>query len=108
MLPKSERLDTKRFDEIIASGRNINAGGFYFKALNNDFLRFAVVVPKKVSKSAIKRHFLKRKIFNIIKENKGLFPVADYIIFLNKEILDMTNDQIVENIKNMAQKLATR
>lgn len=108
MLPKSERLDTKRFNEIIASGRNISAGGFYFKALNNDLLRFAVVVPKKVAKNAIKRHLLKRKVFNLIKENKDLFPAADYIVFVNKEILEMSNQQIAENLKNMAQKLASQ
>lgn len=108
MLPKKERLDTKRFDEIIASGRNINAGAFYLKALNNDLLRFGVVIPKKVAKSAIKRHLLKRRVFNSIKENKGLFPVADYIVFANKDVLDMNMSQITENIKNMAQKLASR
>ncbi len=108
MLPKSERLDTKRFDEIIASGRNINAGGFYFKVLNNDFRRFAVVIPKKVVKSAIKRHFLKRKMFNFIKENKDIFPISDYILFVNKDILTMTDSQISENIKKTAQKLASQ
>jgi len=105
MLPKSERLDTKRFDEIIASGRNINAGAFYFKALNNDSLRFAVVISKKVSKSAIKRHFLKRRVFNSIKENKALFPPADYIVFANKEILDLNQAQITEAVKLAAQKV---
>lgn len=108
MLPKKERLDTKRFDEIIASGRNINAGAFYLKALNNDSLRFSVVIPKKVAKNAIKRHVFKRRVFNIIRENKALFPAGDYIVFANKEVLDMNVEQITENIKNMAQKLASR
>lgn len=107
MLPKSERLDTKRFDEIIASGRNINAGGFYFKALSNDETRFSVVIPKKVLKSAIKRHFLKRKMYKFIKENKDLFPSSDYILFVNKDILNMNDEQILENIKNTAKKLAS-
>jgi ribonuclease P protein component len=108
MLPKRERLDTKRFDEIIASGRNISAGAFYLKALNSDLLRFSVVIPKKVAKSAIKRHLLKRRVFNSIKENKAIFPVGDYIVFANKEMVDMNTLQINENIKNMAQKLASR
>lgn len=107
MLPKSERLDTKRFDEIIASGRNINAGGFYFRFLSSEIRRFSVVVPKKVTKSAIKRHFLKRKLFKFISQNKDLFPVSDYILFVNKDILEMTDIQIQENIKNVATKLAS-
>lgn len=105
MLPKKERLNTKRFDEIIASGKNISAGAFYLKALNNDSARFAVVVPKKVSKNAIKRHFLKRRVFNSIAKNKAFFPAGDYIVFGNKEILDLKPNQIDEAIKNLAQKV---
>jgi ribonuclease P protein component len=108
MLPKKKRLDTKRFDEIIASGRNISAGAFYLKALKSDTLRFAVVIPKKMAKSAIKRHLLKRRVFNSIKENKTLFPSGDYIVFANKEVTEMDMSQITENIKNMAQKLASQ
>lgn len=106
MLPKSERLDTKRFNEIIASGKNISAGSFYFKALKSDKLRFAVVISKKVAKSAIKRHFIKRRVFNSIMKNKDQFPVSDYIVFANKDVLEMSKEQIEENIKNMAKKLA--
>ncbi|MFA7193658.1 MAG: ribonuclease P protein component [Candidatus Paceibacterota bacterium] len=105
MLPKTQRINTQRFGEIMASGRNINAGGFYLKTLNNDSLRFAVAIPKKVVKSAIKRHLLKRRIFNIIKENKDLFPVADYIVFTNKEALDLNRVQMEEAIKIAAQKV---
>lgn len=105
MLPKTQRISTKRFGEIMASGRNINAGGFYFKTLNNDFLRFAVAIPKKVAKSAIKRHLLKRRIFNVVKENKDIFPIADYIIFANKEALDLNKTQIEEAIKIAVQKV---
>lgn len=89
----------------MASGRNISAGGFYLKTLNNDSLRFAVAIPKKVAKSAIKRHLLKRRIFNIIKENKAIFPVADYIVFANKESLVLNKTQTEEAIKMLAQKV---
>ncbi len=108
MLPKTDRLDTNRFDEIIASGKNINAGAFYLKVLNNETIRFAVVVPKKLLKSSVKRHFLKRSIFNAVKENKIHFPPADYIVFANKDVVEMNYDKISETIKNMAQKLASQ
>jgi ribonuclease P protein component len=105
MLPKSERLDTKRFNEIIASGRNINAGGFYIKFLSSEKARFAVVVSKKITKSAIKRHFIKRKVFNVLREIKQVFPVSDYIVFVGKESVDFDKEKWVEDLKNMAQKL---
>lgn len=107
MLPKSERLDTRRFNEIIASGRNINAGGFYFKVLDNENRRFAVVVPKKVLKSAIKRHLVKRRVFNALRQTKDLFPAADYLIFVNKENIELSVAEIVDNLKNSSQKLAS-
>ncbi len=93
----------------MTSGKNISTGGFYLKTLKSneikDISRFAVAVPKKVAKNAIKRHFLKRRVFNIVKENKALFPVADYIIFVNKEALLLNKAQMEEAIKIMAQKV---
>jgi ribonuclease P protein component len=105
MLPKVQRINTNRFNEIITSGKNINAGGFYFKVLPCEEMRFAVVVPKKICKNAVKRHFIKRRVFNAIKENKVLFPTADYLVFVNKEAFDFSYEKTVEDIKNMAQKL---
>jgi ribonuclease P protein component len=105
MLPKSERLDTKRFNEIIASGRNINAGGFYVKFLDGDDIKFAVAVSKKVTKSAVKRHFIKRRVFGALVNVKKLFPSGHYIVFINKESVDFDKNQWMENLKNMAQKL---
>jgi ribonuclease P protein component len=105
MLPKTQRISTKRFGEIMTSGKNISAGGFYLKTLKSDSVRFAVAVPKKVAKSAIKRHLLKRRVFNILRLNKGLFPAGDYIIFLNKEVADFNKDQFSEGVKNLANKV---
>lgn len=94
MLSKKQRIDTKRFNEIITSGRNIGSGAIYFKFLPNEISRFAVVVSKKVAKSAIKRHFIKRRLFKAIKGNFESFPVGDYIVFANKNILDMEYSEI--------------
>lgn len=106
MLPKTQRISTKRFGEIMTSGKNISVGGFYLKVLDGPLPRFAVAVPKKVAKSAIRRHLLKRRVFNILRLNKNLFPAGDYIIFANKEAVEMTPEQTLESIKNMAQKVA--
>ncbi len=108
MLPKDQRIDTKRFNEVIASGKNISAGAFYFKTLNNDKSRFAVVVSKKVTKSAIRRHLIKRRVFHAIKENKDLFPVADYIVFATKDILEMDYKQITSLLRHILTTIITK
>lgn len=107
MLPKTQRISTNRFGEIVNSGKNLNFGAFYIKTLPNDITRFAVAVPKKVVKGAIKRHFMKRRLFMAIKNHINLFPAKDYIVFVNKEAEKMTFEEIDQKIKDIAQKVAS-
>lgn len=107
MLPKISRINTSRFSEIVKSGKNLSFGPFYLKFLPNPEVRFAVVVPKKAIKGAIKRHLLKRRVFNAIKDNKHLFSPSDYIIFVTKEVENLSFEQISVKIKEIANKFAT-
>lgn len=107
MLPKTSRINTVRFNEIIKSGKNIGFGPFYLKLLPNQEARFAVVVPKKIVKGAIKRHFIKRRVFNALKIYKNLFPSSDYVVFVNKEALDLSALEVSEKIKEIANKVAS-
>lgn len=107
MLPKNSRINTVRFNEIIKNGKNIGFGPFYLKTLPNQEARFAVAVPKKIVKGAIKRHFIKRRVFNALKTHKNLFPASDYVVFVNKEAIDLSNLEVSEKIKEIANKVAS-
>jgi ribonuclease P protein component len=71
---------------------------FFFKIKNNNlgFPRFAIIVPKKVYKTAVARHQVKRLLVRNIKE---LLPAdnkieKDFIITVSTNLDDVTNNQI--------------
>lgn len=116
MLSKTQRISTNRFGEIVNSGKSLNFGAFYVKYLLNSGqegvfgYRFAVAVPKKAIKGAIKRHFVKRRVFNALKSNSHLFPTTDpkdIVIFANKDFEKLSLEEVDQNIKNLLQKVAS-
>ena len=71
MLPRSNKINTSLFKEVLKKGKTYNFTYFSLKVLkisNGNKSRFASVVPKKFIKKAVLRNLLKRQIFNIINE----------------------------------------
>lgn len=69
-------------------GSNINFGSLGLKTLSNNLpaCRFAVVIPKKVVKSIVRRNRLRRVIFDEIGKNEPKTkPGRDIIVRLFKE-----------------------
>lgn len=72
MLPKSKRLSTEAFTEIIGKGQSFHGPFLIVRVIPSaGNSRFAVSVPKKVYKLAVSRNKLKRQIYSIIKK----FPI---------------------------------
>lgn len=73
MLPKPNRLRNKKdFDKVFKEGRGFKEGLLYLKFRNNnlEISRFGFIVSQKVSKKAVVRNKLKRRIREIIKGTK--------------------------------------
>lgn len=92
MIPSAHKISLdKDFEKIFKTGRSIYGRFLGFKILRNDlkYSRFSVILSKKIKKSAVARHCLKRKIFKVIaKIDKKLpFSIDCVIIVLpsNKE-----------------------
>ena len=68
------------------------------KSKNNlERSRFAVIIPKKVSKLAVKRHLDKRRIIRLMESLN--FPAGnDYVLNLKKDIKEVSNDEIKNNL----------
>ena len=60
------------------------------------FTRVAVVVSKKVEKTAVKRNKIRRRIYEIVRKNFDLVPKKkDYIfVIFSKDVLTMSNDEL--------------
>lgn len=92
MLPRSKRLNKDLFLKVIKSGRMINTPLFsLYLSKTEKEKRFSVSVPKKVSKLAVDRNKIRRRVYSIIKK-------------LEKEIITGVLGVIV--VKNGTQKLS--
>lgn len=72
---------------------------------NKGFTRVAVVVSKKVEKSAVGRNRIRRKIYEVIRLNfDSLPPKRDYIfVVFSKEVINMTFSDLEKTIGQLVE-----
>lgn len=60
------------------------------------FTRIAVVVSKKVMKTAVGRNRIRRRVYEILRKNFELVPKGrDYIfVIFSKEVMEMPNAEL--------------
>ena len=96
MLSKDKKLNKNLFNKVFSDGKPLHSQAIYIKFIKNEEgkSRFAVVVPKKVEKMAIKRILLKRKGFNVLKDiYSDIKPNIDCIIlFKNKDVENLKEE----------------
>jgi ribonuclease P protein component len=73
MLPKKSRLTRKEVAEVIAHGRWQLVGGWRLKILTHTDPaygnKYAVVVSKKIQKSSVLRHHMRRRVFEAVRKS---------------------------------------
>lgn len=104
MLKKELRLGKRRdFEEIKRKG--ILRKGECFSVIAGNIVglkRFAVVVSKKISKKAVERNLIRRKIYRIIGKNMNIFPDNFAGIFLvKKNILNKSEEEMEKCLKSI-------
>lgn len=69
----------------------------------NDRPRFAVIVSKKIYKSAVKRNRIRRRIYEIIRQSiKSDSPVIDIaIIVYSPEVLNLSHDELYDQVHEL-------
>jgi len=107
MLPKKNRADKKAVEKIFKEGSFINSANLTFKfVLNNSssvIPRISFVVPKSVSKLAIKRNLLRRLGYLALTKHLKEFPPLLGVFVFKKYQNDVS---IIENeIKNILNKI---
>ena len=90
MFSRKNRIPREKLEEIIKQSKSLGGDFFNIKYLENnlDFPRFSVVVAKKVCKSSVGRHLLKRRFVSIIKSQIKAFSNKDYVFFIKKEAIN--------------------
>ena len=90
-MKKIYRLKLQRdFDRVFKKGRSVIMGGITLKYANNDLkhCRLAEIISKKVSKSAVQRNLLRRRLKEIIRtEYLNKIGNWDMVFIVRPELL---------------------
>jgi ribonuclease P protein component len=105
MFSKSFLLNKKEFEEVFKKGRAISNDFLLCKVLKGENLGVAVSVSKKVAKSAVKRHFIKRKILRVLRDNQATLKANQMVFILRKDISNVDNDQLRGIILDIVNKI---
>jgi ribonuclease P protein component len=93
---------SREYTEIINKGKKIKSNNFsiYYRK-NNEKNRYGISIPKKTGKAVI-RNKIKRRIKNIIDNNKNSMQSSyDYVIIIRKGILDLTYLDMEKELLNL-------
>ena len=103
MLPKTSRITRKEFP-VLSKGQGIRVFSGFFSGtlypLEAKKVQVAVVVSKKVSKRAVVRNELKRKVYNAMRDILPLFPKGYAVVFYPKlEMKEVSLEDLTSEIK---------
>lgn len=88
MLSKKNRVDTKTIEQIFKKGNFFNSPNFTFKFIKinqSASPRVSFIVPKAISKSAVKRNLLKRHGYSALEKKIHEFPIGLIGAFIFKK-----------------------
>lgn len=108
MLPKKFKIGNKaRIEYIIKKGRRINGRFFQLRGLPSRMphLRFSVIVSGKISKKAVERNFIRRRIYEAI--HTGILPPKcyDIVVLVSRKIIDADWSEIKSETARTIQQL---
>ncbi len=93
MIAKDFRISKKKdLDVILRSRSKFYSNNFVLRFFKNELSksRFCVVVSKKISKRAVDRNRIRRRIYEILRLNYDrIKPEFDFMIFVKQGVLKM-------------------
>ncbi|MFA5937478.1 MAG: ribonuclease P protein component [Candidatus Paceibacterota bacterium] len=107
MLPKKNRADKKVIEKIFKEGRFISSSSFTFKFILNkssNKTRISFIAPKNIAKLAVKRNFLRRKGYVVLKKYINRFPLGILGVFIFRKPEEDIS-KIENEIKNILNKI---
>ena len=112
MLPRRFKIgDRHRIEYAIKKGRRISGGVFQFRYLLNKLgcSRFAVVVSKKISKKAVERNVIRRRVYEALSQNLHHLSKTcyDVVVLISPTIIKVEFSEIVKSINISLKKLSS-
>jgi len=103
MLPKINRLKkNKEFERVFKKGKGFKEGLLILKLAPNELeqARFGIVVSQKVSKKAVIRNKIKRRISELVKSRLAQIEKGIDVILIAVPGLGLADFQEIEKILN--------
>jgi ribonuclease P protein component len=103
MLPNSQRLSVKQFEEVLKKGRVVHNPLFWLRILAIEGkTKVSVICPQKVAKSAVQRNLIRRNIYRLVQGFIGQLPNHYQCILCPKETINKaTVEQISQATKDI-------
>ncbi len=94
MLPKSKRLSTKAFKQVIEKGQSFHGPFLIVRAIQTTLpTHISVSVPKKVAKLATERNLLRRRVYSIVSK-MSIKQGFDVVIILKPGVDKVSFDNL--------------
>ena len=108
MLPRKYKLKKDNdFKKVFKQGKNYQGDFIKIKVLKNDleFSRFGLIVGLKISKKAIERNRIRRRLEEIVRlKLKQIKPGFDIVVLVNQEITEKNYQAIEKTSINLFRK----
>ncbi len=109
MFKKTERLSRSEFDAVFKSGKRHHFSEFTIITFPANTRKVAVVVGKKVSKLAVRRNNIKRRIYATVYRLFLIKPYQGVMIVIVKPAYNQNSRKVADAIvtKSIAQVVKT-
>lgn len=107
---KSRFVGNRAIERVYKSARPLRAGAFNIrvKKSNIEGYRLAVVVSKKVSKSAVVRNRIRRRVFEYVRQNIAVTPESSgqeiIITVFEESTANIEFKELAKQLKNLFEK----
>lgn len=112
MLSKRHKLNSQEFKTVFDNGKTVHSDYFTVKYLSHqDVFKAAVAVSKKHTKTAVRRNYKRRVIYNAIVQLYKEEPTRDHIyaiFILKKNALETKPIEIKQDIGILLEKIQSR
>jgi len=108
MIPSAQKVSQELFKSMLVKGRRYTSASFSATFSSGDKTekpKFSVVVSKKIDKSAVKRNFMKRILYSLVRRFiKNVQPGTVCAIFLKKKLEKKDIDLVAVEIETFLNK----
>lgn len=109
MLPARNRLRKRRDFEHVFNSRSVFSGRFFrLIYINNNlsFSRLGVVVSSKVSKKAVIRNKIRRRVYSFVKSYiKTINPPLDMAVIILKKAVEADSKEFKDDLFRVLEKI---